>query len=1326
MRGRLARTEKGAATALASLVIALALCAPGVSCVSTGTSAATADGGEGGSVGDSSVGGEAAAEGSFEASPPDVSQGPDGSAAASLSASSVSVPVPCGGSATGKLTVSNSGTAPLNVSATTVGSAFSVAPATLTVAPGMSGGLVVTATVPSTATAGSDLMGSLSLFTNDPTPSKTNVSIPLSATPTGATLSFAGGAPSFAFPSTAVGTPESLTLTLQNTGNGPATFTIGAPSVSPFSFGEADAGDDAAALPTMTLSAGEMWPVSATFTPANTTAASGSATITSTGTVCAGSGAAASVTAIPFMGQGASPSQPTGWPAGNVVSFGPAACGGNEPPAEQVFTLTNPGAIPIEVTEVTLDTTTGFTTNVRAGKTIGANGGLLRITVDAPAVPATWSPPASSSTPPAISTTLSILTTADSPGMPHTLTLSETPIGAVLSFVPPANPVLGPVKVSQLATEPFSVTNTGSGPANVSLVVTWSTADDGGDAGAPSGIAEAGLDADEDGSEDGAGAPQVFSVSTPSFTIQPGVPQAETVTFQPDVALAYNASVAMVATSGLCGTLPGAVSLSGTGLGLGPVVTPSSLSFSATCGGTAPAAQTFVVSNGGSVDFTWSMAASTGPGASQYTVSASPASPPPPGVTGTVSPWLLIPGASSTVTVTPAAVPSPAPNPAPSAFAAQIAITTDVPNDPTHVVTLGVTPLGDQLSITTASPLRFGQVPINTTFGQSVAVVNGANAGSPAASLAFALAGTGASGYGTLAPIASLAAGASGSDNLQFAPTSAVPYPATLSITTTDSLCTALPSPLQLSGTGTDGQVALSATTIAFGTNASDPSGFVDCGATGLTQTLTVSNVGNQILQITGLSLGKTTSPFSLPAALVASLPITIAIGGSASIAVTPSPIPQTITTDPNDPTTYADVLTVTTDAAGDAPHAVNLVMQARGAVIANTPLSTTWSFGTITAGSIQTFTSAIQNTGNASVSILLQGVLQPTIFGLQNSPTTAAGATTLGGNVVTAIAGQFTPRASNGSWSDSGTLVVTAPQAFCSPLPAQWLNPTITLLGATNSNPPLTTQGSLAFPTTDCGDAAPAGQSITITNATNVAYAYSVAFSTGTYYKLTATSGPALDGGLGVDAGGPDTIPPYGTATILVTPTTIVPGAGVLAGSAPYGDNLIVTVATSPPTQWSFPISWTLNGAVLSLPKGNGPYTADGTGAYTLPCPSPQGSASCAYVADSSGAYALPMVNTGTSPASVSFSIAPFGDLRFSPVPPISVSPGIGATPGLVSTSADAQCKSSNEGDGGEDGSAPPGAATTVTAAFLYSGPVCQPFPVSAVTVQACFGTFE
>ena len=89
-------------------------------------------------------------------------------------------------SGTQGFSVTNGGTGMLAVTATTTGSAFSVSSPNLSLAPGAMGALTLTAAVPGSSSAGTPLTGSLDLFTNDPTQPK--VSIPLSATPMGASV----------------------------------------------------------------------------------------------------------------------------------------------------------------------------------------------------------------------------------------------------------------------------------------------------------------------------------------------------------------------------------------------------------------------------------------------------------------------------------------------------------------------------------------------------------------------------------------------------------------------------------------------------------------------------------------------------------------------------------------------------------------------------------------------------------------------------------------------------------------------------------------------------------------------------------------------------------------------------------------------------------------------------------------------------------------------------------------------------------------------------------------------------------------------------------
>jgi hypothetical protein len=626
------------------------------------------------------------------------------------------------------------------------------------------------------------------------------------------------------------------------------------------------------------------------------------------------------------------------------------------------------------------------------------------------------------------------------------------------------------------------------------------------------------------------------------------------------------------------------------------------------------------------------------------------------------------------VTVTAAKVPSPAPSPLPSTYAAQVVIATDVPFDTPHVVTLGETPLGDQLAFTSVGPIRFGQVPIGTSLTQTFAITNNANPGSPPANLSFAVNGDGAGAYGVTPLAATVLPGGhtSSPESVSFAPGSATPYPAGVAIVTSDAQCTPLPAPLALGGTGTQGKVALSAAAIAFGTDPNDGSGLVNCGATGRAHDLTISNVGNQTFHITGAMLARGSSRFALSGS--GTQPnAAVAIGQSVTITITPSPIPATVP-DPNDASLFADVLTLTTDAARDAPHDVKLVMRARGAVIASTPLATTWSFGTVASGSIATYTSALRNTGNSAVTISMHGLTQPAIFGLRSDPTNAVA------NAVTSVVGQFAPPSANGTWSDRGTLTVEAVDALCAPLPAQWAAPTIDMSGSSNAGSPIAVSGNLEFPPTDCGSASPAARAVTLASSANVPYAYSSRLATGLFYSVANGSG---------------TLPPNGLATIVITPVTVTPGPSTQPGAAPYADDLLVTIATTPPTSYTIPIAWALNGAVLKLPLGAGPNVDAQGNAF--------------YVADTLSGFTLPMANAGNATATIAIGVEPAGAFTLSPAP-LDVLPGITVAPVLTSASANGTCPTLTAG----------------RATFVYSGAICQPFPFSSVSVRSCVGTYR
>ena len=1180
---------------------------------------------------------------------------------ATFSGSSVSFgAVDCGSiPTTMALTITNSGGSPLHVSVSEVGTGFTLSSTSLTVAPGRAGTINVTVTIAATAIAGIPVTGSLAVFTDDP--NNSNVTILLSATPTGATLT---GPAVYGFVSSEVGSASTpLPLLITNIGNAPATFTLGTPSDPTVTLSGLPASG------TITLGADDATLASgvATFVPTSrTTPVSATSTITITSPICG-----SSLTSLTFNGQGTAGTL-AGWPSGNTVAFRPVNCGGAAPPPQQI-TLTNTSATTdVRITSVDTSGAGLFTTDATAGEEIPARGSLA-IHFTAPAGPL------SSPTLAKVTGIVVIHTDADSSAAGTSLTLSDAPQGAVLTFGTSTTPgcttsanfgSFGSAGLL-LQTGPsqnFCVVNTGNAAASVTLVATAQGS-------ALDADAEAGVDSSAGaGIDPGVSSP--FSLLVQSFTLPastssiPSVEQ-ESITFQP---LQSGATVGSLAIStnatALCAPLPSAVSLSGSAIGGGPVVTPTALSFPATCGGAAPTSQTFVVSNSSpSVDMNWTLAGPGGSGAAQYTVTADPV------------PGLLGPGASSTVTVTALAVPSPAVNPNPASLAAQVVVTTDVPLDPAHIVTLSELPLGDQLFVTVPDPipnlLRFGELPLDTSVTRGFTLTNNANPGSPAASVSVLVvpaSDAGAAPYSPTSQVASPAAGAFVSVPITFNAATAGAYPAAITFATSDALCAPLPASITLSGTGTAGAVSLSAATLYFGSNptATDVTqrGLVNCGSTGTAQTLTVSNSGTQAFNLTSLTLGQgSTSPFVLSGAATGT---TVTIGGSTTLTITPSAIPSAVA-NPNTAATYSDVLTVVTDVPGDEGHTVQLVMQPFGAIITGAQPPAAWTFGTIGEGSVGTFQGTmIQNGGNAPATVTLQSLSLPSVFGLQGNPVTVAP------NSIAALVAQFTPNLANGTWTGQGELVVTA-SALCAPLPTQWVSPQITMSGASSSSPVVTIAGNLVFPTTDCGGAEAAGQSVTLTNSTNQVYTYTLKFVSGTHYTFA-------DGGSG-------NLPADGTATIVVNPKVVTPGPGVLSGSAPYADDLIVTLATSPATTLTMPISWTLNGAVLSLPQGAGPFEVSG---------------SAVYVADSTSGFPLSIANTGTASATVNFGIQPSGAFSFLPAPPVNVLPGIPALPELVSGPSAPACPTTASG----------------SATFNYGGPVCQPLPLSSVTIDSCSGT--
>ena len=570
MKRRLETTGAGGFTGLARLSLLVALAgagAAGCGSSNSGNGPPQTDGGEDAS--DAASDGmqtDAAPEAATEASTGDAATdashdggseggkdgGKDGSveagsAAAVFSASPISLGAGnCGGAAvTQTFSIQNTGSAPLTVADSVTGSVFTVSPASLSVAPGQTGTLTITATVPKASAAGSALSGSLALTTNDP--AHAMASIALSVTPTGATLAFDSSSPSAAaFGSQPENKTATIALKLDNTGNAPAMVSLAAPGGV---FGLSPA--------TGTVTAGGSETLTATFAPVNTTAQNAMSTITVSGAVCG-----TSVGSLAFSGQGAT-GNVTGWPTA-TIDFGLNACGGAAA-AGQTFKLTNSGPVDAHISSITFGGYAGYTTNAAVGATVPANGGALTVSVAAPPVPFPSAVPGNY----AATVTFATDEVGDTP---HQVNLTEEAQGAILAFDTSATPnfgAFGPVPVSSTASENFAVKNTGN--ATSSVTVADSTP---------------------------------FSVSTPTFNLTGGSSQSDSASFAPATFGSFSSTLSMTGTN-LCQPIPAALKLSGTGEAGGIAITNTPTPFAVNCNATA-APQQLTITNSGNQPMTWS------------------------------------------------------------------------------------------------------------------------------------------------------------------------------------------------------------------------------------------------------------------------------------------------------------------------------------------------------------------------------------------------------------------------------------------------------------------------------------------------------------------------------------------------------------------------------------------------------------------------------------------------------------------------------------------------------------------------------------------------
>ncbi|MFO0595542.1 MAG: hypothetical protein U0228_09565 [Myxococcaceae bacterium] len=496
---------------------------------------------------------------------------------------------------------------------------------------------------------------------------------------------------------------------------------------------------------------------------------------------------------------------------------------------------------------------------------------------------------------------------------------------------------------------------------------------------------------------------------------------------------------------------------------------------------------------------------------------------------------VVAPGVRSPLTVT-ARVPA-------SAQAGQVhdgilTVLTDDPAQPRVLVQLRATATG--VTLTAMPPLvSFGVVPldadappVDVTFRNTGNVAATVTLGTPdddqfsMASSSFSLDAT--TGENTVAA--------------HFHPTRVAPSTTTVAVTVREKTCGASLTSLSLSGRGTTGVVGLSTTDVLFGTN-----GRVACGAQSPARTLTLTNGGGVAYAWTA-TLGKgTSSPFTVMPSSG-----TVPAMGSVMLTLTSTGIPATADTALD---AFGDTLTLSTDAANDAPHLVALHQSADGAVLRFDPGSI--DFGGVPVNSTASAPVALINDGSSSVGV---GWTFAAPFSL------AAGAPALatpGSSMASVVFEPGTDTARR--MGELGLTLVPDSGVLCAPLPTA-----VALAGQGTSGSVAYSPVALDFGQTDCGGTA-ASKVVTFTNVGTLGYHVTAA--------LQRTDSPYT---LSVSPSSGDVASDGGTLRITVTPKPMPATSAVTTNL--YGDTLTVTTDVSGDLPHDIALTQTARGAIFSL----------------------------------------------------------------------------------------------------------------------------------------------
>jgi hypothetical protein len=681
-----------------------------------------------------------------------------------------------------------------------------------------------------------------------------------------------------------------------------------------------------------------------------------------------------------------SPAVLTGWPT-ELLNFGVNPCGGDAP-EQKSFTLNNSGGTAAKIVSATFSTSMGYSSDA-SGKTIPAGSSLV-VHVMASRIPQ------NSNVPMSYDDTLTITTDIPTDG-PHLVQVSQSASGAILQWDTSPTTLFGSfgsIPPGKTITQILRAVNSGSVQARIDLITNGQ-----------------------------------FSVNPDNnVTIPAGTARDFTVTFTAPTVGRYAAStLAMNLDPGaaLCEPLPAPLPLTGSSVS-GPIaISTQSMVFYPVCGQT-PDSQTFTITNTGTGALSWNASVSGG-ASSLFDIDPT---------SGTV-------GANTSRDVE---VSVDAPTNSSSITSETIGVTgTGAPQKNIAVTRI---PLGANITVIPHAELDFGQVPIVAqspeSASQVLTIVNNANMNSESAHITLTRSGGGSGYFATTPASVTVPTGGQVEVVVTFAPggnTGIISGGAsyrdlaavlTWAIDQDDANCGVASGQINLKGRATKALVDVSPSSLDFG--------LVNCGTQASPQQITISNLGSAPYRITGLDIS---SAYTL---VKPTLPATIVAGGSLVLTITPPAVPATVELVPN-LSAYSGLLTITTDAIDDLPHAIPLTMGAKGAIITGNLSTTDWHFATaVPVGSVGSFQVGIVNTGNAAAEASLE--INSTVFSLTN-PTSI-----LPNNVTTTLVARFQPVEPSTTSNASGTLTITpaANEVFCKPLPASWVTPTINLQGGSTA----------------------------------------------------------------------------------------------------------------------------------------------------------------------------------------------------------------------------------------------------------------------------------